>query len=146
MLTDEEKKKRLNEDPEDRKLEFVPRSYPAMRLIPGWNPLGRERLERCLDLYLCPRQRKMKVNVDPEDLIPKLPKPKDLMPFPTVQAIVSQWKLFFEWRSCFIHFSDLQRSHWYCSLYICPPGWTIYRFRCVFAFGSCEIPSVLLFV
>ena len=28
------------------------------------------------------------MNVDPEDLIPKLPKPKDLQPFPTTQAIV----------------------------------------------------------
>ncbi|GAB0181168.1 ribosome biogenesis protein BOP1 [Grus japonensis] len=47
-----------------------------------------ERFERCLDLYLCPRQRKMRVNVDPEDLIPKLPKPRDLQPFPTTQALV----------------------------------------------------------
>lgn len=29
------------------------------------------------------------VNVDPEDLIPKLPKPRDLQPFPTTQALVS---------------------------------------------------------
>ena len=29
------------------------------------------------------------VKVDPEDLIPKLPKPKDLHPFPTTEAIVS---------------------------------------------------------
>jgi len=29
------------------------------------------------------------MNVDPEDLIPKLPKPKDLQPFPTTQSIVS---------------------------------------------------------
>lgn len=28
------------------------------------------------------------VNVDPEDLIPKLPKPKDLQPFPSTQALV----------------------------------------------------------
>ncbi|XP_051467354.1 ribosome biogenesis protein BOP1 isoform X2 [Apus apus] len=28
------------------------------------------------------------VNVDPEDLIPKLPKPRDLQPFPTTQALV----------------------------------------------------------
>ncbi|PKU27697.1 ribosome biogenesis protein bop1 [Limosa lapponica baueri] len=30
----------------------------------------------------------MRVNVDPEDLIPKLPKPRDLQPFPTTQALV----------------------------------------------------------
>lgn len=28
------------------------------------------------------------MNINPEDLIPKLPKPRDLQPFPTVQAIV----------------------------------------------------------
>lgn len=30
------------------------------------------------------------VNVDPEDLIPKLPKPRDLQPFPTTQALVNR--------------------------------------------------------
>ena len=29
------------------------------------------------------------MNVDPEDLIPKVPKPRDLQPFPTTQSIVS---------------------------------------------------------
>lgn len=29
------------------------------------------------------------VQVDPEDLIPKLPKPRDLHPFPTTEAMVS---------------------------------------------------------
>ena len=27
------------------------------------------------------------MNIDPEDLIPKLPKPRDLMPFPVVQSL-----------------------------------------------------------
>lgn len=30
------------------------------------------------------------MNVDAEDLIPKLPKPKDLQPFPTTQSLVSK--------------------------------------------------------
>ncbi len=30
----------------------------------------------------------LQVNVNPEDLIPKLPKPKDLQPFPTTQSMV----------------------------------------------------------
>jgi len=29
------------------------------------------------------------VNINPEDLIPKLPKPKDLKPFPTTLSLVS---------------------------------------------------------
>ena len=47
-----------------------------------------ERFERCLDLYLCPRMRKERVRVDAEDLLPKLPKPRDLQPFPTTLSIV----------------------------------------------------------
>ncbi len=42
-----------------------------------------ERFERCLDLYLHPRIQKKKMNVDPEKLIPNLPKPEELRPFPT---------------------------------------------------------------
>lgn len=29
----------------------------------------------------------MKLNIEPESLVPKLPSPKDLQPFPTVLAI-----------------------------------------------------------
>ena len=43
----------------------------------------KERFERCLDLYLCPRSKKKRINVDPQSLVPKLPKPQDLQPFPT---------------------------------------------------------------
>ena len=32
----------------------------------------------------------LQLNVNPDDLIPKLPKPKDLQPFPTTQALVYQ--------------------------------------------------------
>lgn len=32
----------------------------------------------------------VQVNVNPEDLIPKLPKPKDLQPFPTTQSLVRE--------------------------------------------------------
>ena len=37
-----------------------------------------ERFERCLDLYLAPRARKMRLTIQPEDLVPQLPKPHDL--------------------------------------------------------------------
>ena len=44
-----------------------------------------ERFSRCLDLYLCPREPKLKTNpkLQPRDLLPELPKPRDLQPFPT---------------------------------------------------------------
>jgi len=33
-----------------------------MREIPGYNRYINERFERCMDLYLCPRQQKMRVS------------------------------------------------------------------------------------
>ncbi|CAG11653.1 unnamed protein product, partial [Tetraodon nigroviridis] len=88
LLTDEERALWEQQDPEDRKYPFLPRRFSSLRHVPAYSRFIHERFERCLDLYLCPRQRKMRVNVDPEDLIPKLPKPKDLQPFPTTQSLV----------------------------------------------------------
>uniref|UniRef100_A0ABM5GD14 Ribosome biogenesis protein BOP1 n=1 Tax=Pogona vitticeps TaxID=103695 RepID=A0ABM5GD14_9SAUR len=76
------------QEPSERKLNFLPQRHECLRRVPAYSRFIHERFERCLDLYLCPRQRKMRVNVDPEDLIPKLPKPRDLQPFPTVQALI----------------------------------------------------------
>nr|XP_057902467.1 ribosome biogenesis protein bop1-like isoform X1 [Doryrhamphus excisus] len=88
LFTDEEQALWEQQDPSDRKLPFVPRKFSSLRQVPAFPRFIHERFERCLDLYLCPRQRKMRVNVNPEDLIPKLPKPKDLQPFPTTQSLV----------------------------------------------------------
>ncbi|XP_062846345.1 ribosome biogenesis protein bop1 [Trichomycterus rosablanca] len=88
ILNEEERLAWEQQDPEDRKLSFLPEMYPCLRVVPAYSRFIHERFERCLDLYLCPRQRKMRVNVNPEDLIPKLPKPKDLQPFPTTQSLV----------------------------------------------------------
>lgn len=88
LLSEEEKLAWEQQEPAERRLNFVPQQYRCLRAVPGYPRFIHERFERCLDLYLCPRQRKMRVNVDPEDLIPKLPKPRDLQPFPTTQALV----------------------------------------------------------
>ncbi|XP_048848818.1 ribosome biogenesis protein bop1 [Brienomyrus brachyistius] len=88
LLTEEEKLAWEQQDPEEQKLNFLPQKFACLRTVPAYSRFIHERFERCLDLYLCPRQRKMRVNVDPEDLIPKLPKPRDLQPFPTVQSLV----------------------------------------------------------
>ncbi|XP_014264973.3 ribosome biogenesis protein bop1 [Maylandia zebra] len=88
LFTDEERALWEQQDPADRKLPFVPRKYSSLRQVPAFSQFIHERFERCLDLYLCPRQRKMRVNVNPEDLIPQLPKPKDLQPFPTTRSLV----------------------------------------------------------
>ncbi|KAG5264779.1 hypothetical protein AALO_G00257940 [Alosa alosa] len=88
LLSEEERLAWEQQDAEDRKLNFLPQKYECLRAVPAFSRFIHERFERCLDLYLCPRQRKMRVNVNPEDLIPKLPKPKDLQPFPTTQSLV----------------------------------------------------------
>jgi len=75
-------------DPEDRPQNFLSKKYDALRKVPGYSNFIQENFERCLDLYLCPRQRKIRLQVDPEDLIPKLPKPRDLQPYPTTEYIV----------------------------------------------------------
>ena len=57
------------------------------RKVPAYSNFVNERFERCLDLYLAPRARIMRLTIQPEDLIPQLPKPKDLMPFPTACSL-----------------------------------------------------------
>lgn len=55
-------KKCLQEaDPEDRRLDFVPKKYDCLRKLPTYDRFYNDRYQRCLDLYLAPRQRKMKV-------------------------------------------------------------------------------------
>ncbi|BFZ65473.1 Ribosome bioproteinsis protein erb1 [Saitoella coloradoensis] len=71
------------EDRRDEGKEFLPKKFGALRLVPGYENFVEERFERCLDLYLAPRVRRNKLNIDPESLIPKLPSPQDLRPFPT---------------------------------------------------------------
>ncbi|CAO3661576.1 unnamed protein product [Umbelopsis ramanniana] len=74
-------------DPEDRPKNYLPAKYNSLRQVPAYGKFIQERFERCLDLYLAPRVRKNRLNIDPDSLIPKLPSPKDLQPFPTQQSI-----------------------------------------------------------
>ncbi|WVQ98934.1 ribosome biogenesis protein ERB1 [Kwoniella sp. CBS 9459] len=87
LPTEQEKEEWENLDKEDRKTDFLPQKYDALRLVPGYKNLVQEKFERCLDLYLAPRTRKVKLNIDPESLIPKLPAPKELKPFPIACSV-----------------------------------------------------------
>ena len=87
LMSPEEEEAWRQQDPSDRPLDFVPRRYAAMRLIPAYTEYVKERFDRCLDLYLCPRVRRRKLNIDPQSLIPALPKPAELRPFPTQLAV-----------------------------------------------------------
>ncbi|XP_066921058.1 ribosome biogenesis protein bop1-B-like [Clytia hemisphaerica] len=87
LPTEEEKAAWEALDPEDRPQNYLSQKFDALRKVPGYSNFIQERFERCLDLYLCPRQRKVRLNINPEDLIPKLPRPKDLQPFPTTEGV-----------------------------------------------------------
>lgn len=78
------------DEPSRRKLHFLPQKFNSLREVPVYQRYVRERFLRCLDLYLCPRAKRMKLTIDAEYLIPKLPSPKDLQPFPTVESMVYQ--------------------------------------------------------
>jgi len=84
LPTTAEKQKWESLDPEDRTKEYLPTKHDALRKVPAYEEFIKERFERSLDLYLAPRVRKNRLNIDPELLLPKLPNPEDLKPFPTV--------------------------------------------------------------
>ena len=75
-------------DPADRPYgHFIPKKFNNLRSVGAYEHSVKERFERCLDLYLCPRAMKRRLNIDPESLVPQLPKASDLRPFPTTKCI-----------------------------------------------------------
>lgn len=84
LPTSDEKEAWDKLDPEEREKEYLPQQYDALRRVPGYGEFVKERFERCLDLYLAPRVRKNRLNIDPNSLLPKLPRPEELRPFPTL--------------------------------------------------------------
>ncbi|EGZ28296.1 hypothetical protein PHYSODRAFT_248457, partial [Phytophthora sojae] len=88
LFTKEERRAWEEAEPEDRETNFIPKKFKSLREVCGYSGFVRERFERCLDLYLAPRVNKRKLNIDPESLVPELPKPQDLRPFPNTLALV----------------------------------------------------------
>ncbi|MFH4983815.1 hypothetical protein AB6A40_010524 [Gnathostoma spinigerum] len=86
LFSEDEHKSWQETEPELRRQNFVPQKYNCLRHVPAYELFFNERFERCLDLFLAPRKQKMKLNVDPSDLLPDLPNPADLRPFPTTFA------------------------------------------------------------
>ncbi|XP_020690513.1 ribosome biogenesis protein BOP1 homolog [Dendrobium catenatum] len=68
---------------EEDRPKFIPKRYESLRNVPAYENALKEGFDRCLDLYLCPRTRKKRINIDPESLKPKLPSRKDLKPYPS---------------------------------------------------------------
>jgi len=88
LPTDAEKQEWEVADAEDREKNYLPRRHGTLRVVPAWGEFIRERFERCLDLYLAPRVMKQRLNIDPDSLIPKLPSPRELRPFPSRVGVV----------------------------------------------------------
>lgn len=65
LFSKEELEKWTDTEKEDRRQNFVPQKFSSMRTIPAYRNYMNERFARCLDLYLCPRQQKMRVSVYP---------------------------------------------------------------------------------
>jgi ribosome biogenesis protein ERB1 len=87
LPTAEERAKWEATDKEDRERDFLPQKYPSLRLVPAYNTFIQERFSRQLDLYLAPRVQRAKLNIDPESLVPKLPSPSSLRPFPNYRSL-----------------------------------------------------------
>jgi ribosome biogenesis protein ERB1 len=74
-------------DPVDRRLQFIPKKFNNLRSVPGYEDFHKERFERCLDLYLCTRTTRTRTRVDMAALMPQLPKPAELRPFPITEMM-----------------------------------------------------------
>lgn len=90
LWTEDEKREHDEKEDEDKKGMVVPAKYGALRHVPAYSDFVQERFERCLDLYLAPRALRRRPRLDIKDaseLIPKLPSPRELRPFPHTCAV-----------------------------------------------------------
>jgi len=87
LFDKEELKEWENADESERRINYVPQKYSALRRIQPYERLVNDAFERCVELYLCPRLIRKKVRIDPAKLLPKLPDPQELKPFPTFEAL-----------------------------------------------------------
>merc|ERR1719242_328635 len=86
-LFDEEDKAKFEEKLEEKPYNFDPEKHSTMRHVGAYDKLVEERFDRCLDLYLCTRAKRLKLDIDPDSLLPQLPNPEELRPFPTFLAL-----------------------------------------------------------
>lgn len=64
------------------------RVFSSLRHVPQYENYVQELFERCLDLYLSPRVEIKQVHVpEPKKLLPELPKPEELRPFPEIFSL-----------------------------------------------------------
>lgn len=87
LPTEEERKQWEETDKEDRERDFLPQKHAALRHVPAYGQFIQERFSRQLDLYLAARVQRKKLQIAPESLIPKLPSPSSLKPFPVYRSL-----------------------------------------------------------
>ncbi|CRG95579.1 large subunit rRNA processing protein, putative [Plasmodium gallinaceum] len=66
---------------------FIPQKFKNIRSIEYYKKTYFDLYQRCLDIYLCSRSLKNVLNINKEDLLPKLPSTNSLKPFPQYQFI-----------------------------------------------------------
>lgn len=57
---------------------------PTLRQMCSYQQFMKERFERCLDLYLCPRSNRNKLKMIPDDLLLNIPSRETLKPYPEI--------------------------------------------------------------
>lgn len=87
LFTPEEEKKWHETDEEQRTLDAIPQKFSALRHVPAYERFIQERFKRCLDLYLCPRTIKNRIDINPDSLLPELPDPSELEPYPKFRML-----------------------------------------------------------
>ncbi|CAI2358858.1 unnamed protein product [Moneuplotes crassus] len=87
LLDEKEKEEQDELEPEERLYNFEPQIFDSLRKVPLYNNLIKETFERCLDLYICPRVQRKKINIAASQLIPDMPNPSELKPFPSKVSI-----------------------------------------------------------
>eukprot|EP01080_Neovahlkampfia_damariscottae_P003136 gene3136-5452_t len=69
--------------------EYGTKIYSSLREVPVDPNFILDRYNRCLDLYLAPRHEITKRKlINPEALLPELPKPEELRPFPEILSVI----------------------------------------------------------
>jgi len=77
-----------NPPPEYIRNEDMTPKYDALRKVPAFSKFVEEQYKRCLDLYMAPRTLPKKKAQNPDRLLPELPKPEELRPYPEIPSIV----------------------------------------------------------
>lgn len=78
----------ISYNPPEEMLDDDVKQFNALRKIPAYDKLLDENFERCCDLFMSARVVRKKLDINEEDLMPQLPKPEELKPFPTKECVV----------------------------------------------------------